>query len=143
MLSIVNTVHINVPPDKVWTPMIDVEGWPSFASQFKSIERKEDGPLALGSTARVTPFGFWGAIWTVTEYEAGRSFTWEADMPPGAHLAAGHVIEAEDSGTALELSLTATGPAVTLLSPVLGIIFRRNTRQEGEGLKAHCEGGGA
>ena len=62
-------------------------------------------------------------------------------MLPGAHLAAGHVIEPQDGGTRLELSLTATGPAVTLLSPVLGIIFRRNVRQEGEGLKAHCEGG--
>ena len=41
MLSIVKTVNINVPPDRVWPPMIDVERWPSFAPQFRSIERKE------------------------------------------------------------------------------------------------------
>ena len=41
MLSINNTVHIDVPPDNVWPPLIDVKRWPSFSPQFKSIERKE------------------------------------------------------------------------------------------------------
>ena len=41
MLSIVNTVHIEVPPDSVWRPLIDVESWPTFSPQFKSIKRKE------------------------------------------------------------------------------------------------------
>ena len=41
MLSIDNTVHIDVPPGSVWPPMIEVEGWPGFSPQFKSIERKE------------------------------------------------------------------------------------------------------
>ncbi len=95
----------------------------------------------LGSSAKVTPHGFMGSVWVVTEYEEGRSFAWEADFLPGAHLVADHVIEPADGGTRLTLSLTSSGPVAMLLSPVLGRISRRNTRQEGEGMKAYCESG--
>ena len=140
MLSVAHTVHIDAPPAKVWEVMVDVERWPSFAPQLRSIERREAGPLRLGSSARVTPNGFFGSDWVVTEYTEGRSFAWKANIAPGLHLVAGHVIEPEDRGTRLTLSLQSSGPLATLLSPILGVIFRRNTRQEGEGMKAYCEG---
>ncbi len=144
MAAVARTVHIEAPPERVWELMVEVEGWPRFAPHFRSIERKDEGPFAHGSKARVTPRGSIGAIWTVTEYEAGRSFTWEANlhMLPGAHLAASHVSEPENGGTRLALRLTSSGPLAALLAPVLGVIFRRPLRQVAEGLKALCEGDG-
>ena len=140
MLHVAHTVHIDAPPAKVWEVMVDVERWPSFAPQLRSIERREAGPLRLGSSARVTPNGFFGSDWVVTEYSDGRSFAWETNAGPGWHMAAGHVVEPETGGARVTLSLKSSGLLATLLSPILGVIFRRNTRQEGEGMKAYCEG---
>ncbi len=119
--------------------MEDVERWPEFAPQFKSIKRTEDGPLAMDTTWRITPHGFFGADWTVTALETDRSFTWESDMLPGLHLIAGHVIEPQESGVDVTLSLESKGPTATLMWPILGRIFRRNIRQEADGLKEYCE----
>ena len=132
---------VNAPPAKVWEALVDVERWPEFAPQFKSIQRNDEGPLAEGKVAKVTPHGFPGSNWTVTRFEEGTSFLWEADFLPGLHLAADHVIEPEGDGTELLLSLESSGPLATMLSLVLRRIFSRNVRQEGEGLKAYVEGG--
>jgi hypothetical protein len=139
-LAISNTVHINAAPERVWRAMADVERWPEFAPQFHTIKWRNGGPLAIGKTAMVTPKGFFGAPWTVIEYTEGRSFIWDADMLPGVHLSAGHTVDPEDSGTTVTLSLQASGPMWMLLGPVLARIFRRNVKQEADGLKAYCEG---
>ncbi len=135
------SVHIDAPPDKVWQAMVDVERWPSFAAQFRRIERKEHGPLALGSGAKVSLRGFTASVWIVTEYVEGRSFTWEADALPGLHFVAGHVVEAEGTGTRATLRLRSSGLLGALFAPAEYVIFRRNTRLEGEGMKAYCERG--
>lgn len=141
MLDVGYTVDVAAPPERIWQAMADVERWPEFAPQFKSIVRTDEGPLALGKTARVTPHGFWGAVWTVIEFEAPRSFTWEAGILPGIHLVAGHIVQPKGEGADVTLSLQASGPMWFLLAPVLSRIFHRNVRQEGDGLKAYCEGG--
>lgn len=141
MVSASYTVHIDTPPSKVWEVMSDVERWPAFAPQFRSIERKDHGPLALGSKAKVTPRGLIGSIWEVTEFEPSRSFTWETNALPGLHLVAGHVVEADGGGARAVLSLASSGPIAAMLSPVLGLVFRRNTRLATAGLKAYCERG--
>ena len=88
----------------------------------------------------MTPKGFFGSLWVVTVYGEGRSFVWESDLAPGMRFVAGHTVAAVDGGARLALSLNYSGPLATLLSPVLGGIFRRNVRQEGDGIKAYCEG---
>lgn len=140
MTAASHTVHIDAPPDKVWAAIMDVERWPEFAPQFKSIVRTDDGPIAQGKAAKVTPHGFPGAVWTITRFEAGRSFLWEADFVPGLHLAADHAIEPDGEGTKVMLSLDSSGPLAPIAALAVGRIFRRNVRQEAEGLKAYCEG---
>jgi len=136
-----NTLHIDAPPAKIWQAFIDVERWPEFAPQFQSIVRNDEGPFALGKSARVTPKGFFSSVWTVTEFTDGRSFTWETNQMPGLHLAGGHEIEPDASGANVTLWLHSSGPLAGVMSPILGRISRRNTRQYCEGLKAYCEGG--
>ena len=140
-MHISHTVHINAPPEKIWQAFVDVERWPEFAPQFATIALQGEGPLAPGKRARVTPKGFFGAVWTVTEFTKGRSFTWEAGMLPGLHLLAGHSIEPDADGANVRLWLESSGPIAGVMSLALGRIFRRNVRQEGEGMKAYCEGG--
>lgn len=141
MTAASHTVRIDAPIEKVWAAFMDVERWPEFAPQFKSIVRSDDGQmLAQGKTARVTPHGFPGAVWTVTRFEEGRSFLWEADLVPGLHLAADHVLEPDGDGTKATLALDSSGLLAPIASLAAGRVFRRNVRQEAEGLKAYCEG---
>lgn len=140
MTAATHTVRIDAPIDKVWSAVLDVERWPEFAPQFKSIVRTDEGPLAEGKAARVTPHGFPGAVWTVTRLEQNRSFLWEADFLPGLHLAADHVLEPDGDGTKATLALDSSGVLAPIAALAVGRVFRRNVRQEAEGLKAYCEG---
>ena len=134
-------VRIDAQPQAIWGALVDVERWPEFAPQFKNIVRSDEGPLALGKTARVTPHGFFGSVWMVTRFEQGRSFLWEADVIPGVHLAADHIVAPDGDGAEVTMALESSGPLSLVLMLALGRIFRRNTREEAEGLKAYCEAG--
>ena len=139
MPSIEYSVDIAAPPDRVWDAVADVEHWPNIMSHFTAVELQSEGPLHLGSKARVRPKGFFGSLWVVTVYGEGRSFVWESDLAPGMHFVAGHTVTAVDEGARLALSLKYSGPLATLLSPVLGRAFQRNVRQEGDAIKSYCE----
>jgi hypothetical protein len=135
------SIRINAPPAIVWAAIVDVETWPAWASQFRRLERLDAGPLALGSRVRVTPKGMPGAVWQVTEYEEGRSFTWASSLSPGVRLMGGHVVAADGDGTTAEFWLEASGTIGTLLTPVLRrTLFSRNTRSATGGLKTYLEG---
>ena len=140
-MYISRSIHIDAPPERVWQATVDVERWPQFAAQFRRIERTDDGPLALAKKARVTPRGFLASEWLVTEYEDGRSFTWETDALPGLHFVGGHIVEPEGDGTRATMSLQSSGPVALLITPAAFLVFRRNVRLECEGLKKHCERG--
>jgi uncharacterized membrane protein len=113
------SIRIGAPSANVWAAIVDVEAWPAWASQFRRLERLDASPLALGSRVRVTPKGMPGAVWQVTEYEEGRSFTWASSPLPGVRLIGGHVLAADGNGTKAEFWLEASGVLSTLLTPLL------------------------
>ena len=138
-MRVSRTVHIDAPVERVWRVATDVERWPEWASYMRSLVPQDEGPLRMGSRVRVTPKGMPGSVWTVTEFDEGRSYTWETSLAPGLRLAGGHVYEAEGAGTSATFSLATAGPLGVALGPALGLVFRRNTRLATDGLKAHCE----
>jgi hypothetical protein len=134
------SIRIGAPPAAVWEAVADVERWPAWASQFKRLERLDSGPLALGSRVRVSLKGMPGAVWEITDYEEGQSFTWASSLVPGVRLAGGHVVTPDGSGTDAEFWLDASGALGTLLAPLLRrTVFSRNTRSATEGLKGYME----
>jgi uncharacterized protein YndB with AHSA1/START domain len=133
------TVWIDAPTQAVWETAIDVEEWPRWASYMKNLGRQDNGPFALGRRIRVVPKGMPGSVWTVTEFDPPRSYTWTTQLAPGLGLVAGHVLEPKDQGTTATFSLATSGPLGAVLSPLLSIVFRRNTRLATDGLKRHCE----
>lgn len=139
MQPVTRTVTIDALPGDVWEVLTDVEGCPAWASSMKRLERRENGPLRSGSQVKVSPKGMPGAVWTVTEYTPPHSYTWVTRVVPGLRLTGGHVVDAHGDGAAATLSLLASGPVGTLLSPLLRLLFRRNTRLATDGLKRHCE----
>ena len=133
-------IRINAPVARVWDALIDVETWPTWASQFKRLDRLDSGPLAIGSRVRVKPNGMPAATWTVTELEPGRLFTWATSLAPGMRLRGGHELRGGDDETDAEFWLEAAGPLGSLLSPALRrTLFARNTRSATDGLKRYAE----
>jgi hypothetical protein len=133
--------HIDAPAAEIWTHLIDLEAWPTWAAQFETLERLDAGPLGVGSRVRVKPRSMPSGVWTVTEFEEGSMFTWAASLGPDLRLIGGHELLHRDDGTDAEFWLEATGVLGVLLSPVLRrSLFARNTRAAAEGLKRLVDG---
>jgi uncharacterized protein YndB with AHSA1/START domain len=139
MGTVTRTVWINAPTQVVWEAAIDVEEWPRWASYMNKLTKQNPGSFALGSRVRVDPKGMPGSVWTVTEYDPPRSYTWTTQLAPGLGLVGGHVLEPKEQGTTTTFYLATNGPIGAVLSPLLSIVFRRNTRLATTGLKRHCE----
>jgi uncharacterized membrane protein len=141
MARLDRSVHIDAAAADVWAVMMDLEHWPRWASQFKSLEQVGGSGLALNRRVRVSPKGMPASVWQVTEYEDGRSFTWQSRLAPGVRVTGGHVLTPTGSGTTAQFWLDADGPLGSLLGPVLRrLVFKRNTKTATEGLKRYVEG---
>jgi hypothetical protein len=140
MSRFARSIRIAAAPPDVWKVLVDVEQWPSWAAQFGRLERLDQAPLGLGSRVRVKPKGMLAGTWLVTEYDDGRSFTWESPLAPGLLVTGGHVVSADGAGSNAEFWLEAGGPLGRLLGPLLRrTVFSRNTRNATEGLKRYVE----
>lgn len=133
------TIEIEAPPEVVWRVLIDVEKWPEWTRSMRKIEVMGDAPFGKGSSARVAARGAPKAVWTVTEFEENRSFTWAAKTANFVAVAE-HVIEPAEYGSSVTLSVTVTGSwIVNVAGPLMALAMRRGVRQEAEGLKRRSE----
>jgi hypothetical protein len=132
-------IDIAVTPAIVWNVIRDVERWPEWTPTVTSVRRRDTGPLAVGSEARIRQPRLPRADWRVTELEDGRGFTW-VTRSPGVQVTARHWVEARIGGSRATLSVTFAG----LLGPVVGRLTRTLNecylRLEAEGLKRRSEG---
>lgn len=132
-------VDVDADPKAVWRVLIDVESWPEWTASMASVQRLQGGDFGVGSSARVVQPKLKTAVYTVTEYEVGRSFTWETKAA-GVSVRGGHLIENLGEGKArVTLSVEQSG----LLSGIVGMLFGKLTRQyvamETAGLKKAAE----
>jgi uncharacterized protein YndB with AHSA1/START domain len=139
MPSFEYAVDIAAPPERVWQATVDVERWPDFVPTFVQCKRTDSGRFGVGKSARVTPKGFIGSVWTVTRFDHGRSFTWESQALPGLRFAGSHTVEPNAGGARLVLRLDTTGWLAAVMSPLTSRTFRRNLKIEGDAFKSHCE----
>jgi uncharacterized membrane protein len=135
------TIDIAAAAQLVYEVYSDVERWPEWAASVTSVERLDQGPLRVGSRARIKQPRLPTAVWEVTEVVTGRSFTWIAGGP-GILTTASHVVTQPeaDGPTRVIASLQQAGP----LGQFLGFLTKRLTNRymqtEVQGLKARCEG---
>lgn len=134
------TVDIAAPSEQVWEVLSHVERWPDWTPTVTLVRRLDDGPLRMGSRVRISQPRLPETEYVVTEFTAGRSFTWVATVP-GVLTTARHVSEPlPGGGTRVLLSVSQGG----WLGAVMGRFYRgltdRYLANEANGLKARCEG---
>lgn len=135
-----HSVEIPAPANRVWEILTDVDAWPTWTGSVTSAARHDEGPLAVGSRARLAQPRLPDTDYTVTALQPGRSFTWVATAP-GVRTTADHLVE--DLGAASRVTLTVTQGGI--LGVVMGRLFftgltERYLAMEADGLRREAEG---
>ena len=123
----------------VWSVLMDVESWPEWTASMSSVKRLDVGPFRMGSHVRILQPKLPRAVWTVTEVDPVRSFTWVASGPGFTTTAEHRVEPASERSVRVSLSLRQSCALAPILGLFLSGITRRYVTLEAEGLKRRCE----
>jgi uncharacterized protein YndB with AHSA1/START domain len=118
------TVHVDLPPKKVFAIVVDPE---NQAGRFMKVETVEETPDGVGTTLRyyyrLLGMDLPGGTYTYSEYVPGKRFTWEFSGGPERFLAGGPVkstltFEAADGGTDMTIT-TEFATKIPVLNPLV------------------------
>lgn len=122
-----------------WTALVDVTDWPQWTTSMTTVERLDEGPLRVGSRARIKQPGFPRLVWEVSDLREGEEFTW-VTTAPGSRTAGRHVLRRNADGTThITLEIDQTGPVGVVVAAVIAGQTRRYLGLEAAGLKAASE----
>lgn len=138
MPGLQHSVVIAAPPERVWAVLADVERWPERIPTVDSVERLDDGPLAVGSRTRLRQPRLSPAVWTVTELTDGASFTWESKTS-GVTVVASHDVEPHPDGSRLTLALSVSGALAGIGWLMTRSLTTRYVETEAASIKAAAE----
>jgi uncharacterized membrane protein len=111
--------------ESVWEKMTDIERWPSLTPYVTAARRLDEGPLRLGSRARLKQPRMPEMTWEVTELSPRARFSWQA-RSPGVTTLGRHVLVPEGDGRVrVVLEIEHRGP---LARPVSALTRRRTRR---------------
>jgi uncharacterized membrane protein len=131
-------IEITADQDAAWKALVDVADWPRWTTSIDTVERLDDGPLEVGSQARIKQPGMPALLWEVTELDKGRGFVWTTHSP-GVTSTGSHWLQAGPSGTTLTLTLEQHGALAGLVRALTGRRTRRYMALEAAGIKACSE----
>ena len=106
-------------PDTLWALASDVGHWGDRLPTVDSVRPLSSGPMVVGSRYEVRQPGLPKAVWEVTDWQPGSSFTWVSSSP-GIRSEAVHAVTADVDGSRLDLSLQWSGPLAWLLERLIG-----------------------
>jgi hypothetical protein len=115
----------------LWEALADLPSWPDWCPAFSAVQ--PDGPLQVGTTARVVQPELRAATWTVQQVEPGRSFRWSTSGP-GFRVVADHLLQERGPGTSVTLTVTVTGPMGWAVTMVSGRAMRRYLDEQADAL---------
>lgn len=132
-----NEITIAAPAETVWALTLDVERWPDVTPTMTEITRLDDGPLAVGSQARVKQPAQRARVWTVTRLDPNH-YEWDANMGP-IRMRGGHHVTPTDTGCTNLLTLDLEGFGSGLVGVLAKRTLAKALDQENEGFKKGAE----
>jgi len=111
--------------DRLWSTISDVRHWARWLPTVDAVTPHDpDRADEVGASYTVEQPGLPKAVWTITDWQEGRSFTWESTQP-GIRSVGTHVIRPNGDGTAtIELGIAWSG----LLAPIIRLVLGRKSR---------------
>jgi uncharacterized membrane protein len=138
-MTVQASVKIDASVEHVWSQLIDVEGWPNSTASITSVQRLDDGPLRPGSRARIKQPKLPGMVWTVTDLQRLRSFTWEAVSPGVTTIGIHSITPNPSSGVTLTLAIQRRGLLAPMVDALTDGLTRKYVTMEANGMKRVCE----
>jgi carbon monoxide dehydrogenase subunit G len=124
----------------VWELTTDVESWPTMFPTVTAVERLDDGPIRVGSQARIKQPGQPARVWTVAQVTAPRTFVW-ATRARGFALTARHQLATTSADRVTNrLIIEIDGPLAGLIALLGGRKLRRTLSTENEGFRRAATG---
>jgi uncharacterized membrane protein len=136
--TITSDARIGASVDEVWRLTIDVERWPRLTPTMTSVERLDDGPMRVGSSARVVQPRQRPTVWTVTKLDAPHVFEWQAKILT-VTMTGAHHLAADGDHCRNELRLVLSGFGSRLMGRLLGSTMRKAIETENLGFKHEAE----
>lgn len=75
-MQITHTTTIDAPVERIWALTLDLDRLPSITPTVTGVERLDDGPVRVGSRARLTQPGLPPRVWTVETLDEPNRFSW-------------------------------------------------------------------
>ena len=132
------SIVISAVRERVWQVITDVESWPQWTTSMTTVKRLDDGPLRVGSRARIKQPGLPNLVWQVTDISDGDEFTW-VTRTAGVDATGHHRLDETPDGVRLTLSLTWTGIFAGVVAAMAGRQTRKYLALETAGAKARAE----
>ncbi len=133
-----HTIDIDAPIDRVWDLTLDIEALPSLTPTMTSVERLDEGPLVVGSRARIKQPAQSAKVWTVTQLEPRKHFAW-ATRAMGTRMTGSHHLEESATGTTNTVTIDIEGALAPLVGLILRIPIKNAIKQENQGFKDAAE----
>lgn len=133
------TFTVDAPPERVWTILADVQGWPRWTASMREVVI--DGPLQVGAVARIRQPRLPATAWTVTEVVPGRSFTWRSTAPGSLAVGEHEVTATGEATSQVRLALEQSGPLGSLIGLLYRSLTKRYVQMEADGLAAEATRG--
>ena len=140
-MLIEDSQEIEASTQRVWAVTVDIERWPDLLPTVTSVERLDEGPLRVGSRARLKQPAQRPTVWTVTRLDAPAAFEWEA-VVFGVPTRAAHRIEPLGPNRCRNtLALELTGRWAGIVGRLVGRRMRSVLRTEQERFSAAAQEG--
>jgi hypothetical protein len=138
MTSFCHSVEVQAPAQRVWDIMSQPQRWPEWIPTFRRVALVS-GSAGLGAVYRVEQPRLPPALMTVTDWQAGRGFTWASRTPLLRARGEHHIEESGPNQCGVRLELRFEG----MLAPVAARLLRRLVTEyvstEASALKTRAE----
>lgn len=132
-MQITESIIVDAPIDRVWELTIDLEALPSVTPTVTRVERLDDGPVQVGTQARLSQPRLPRLVWTVETLDAPNRFTWATRLF-GVRMVGVHELASVGANqTHLTLGVAFEGRGAAGMARLTGRSIARALEMEAEG----------